>query len=112
MLKHIKQTYLSGLPTDSKAHFLIPILIALPFAVAAFFVDGTFVEYAAKLRPHIQGDLKRVLETLQQYGDASYVLIAGLFILTLDPARRRYLLDLIAGLKTTSGRQNSTATPF
>ncbi len=76
-------------------------MVALPLAVAAFYVDGTIVQYADRVRPQIQGDVKRVLETLQQYGDATYIILAGLFVLMLDRARRRFVLDLIVAALLT-----------
>lgn len=45
----------------------------------------------------LAGDVKRELETLQQFGQASLSIVMGLAIFALDPLRRRRLLDWLAG---------------
>ncbi|MFN0011042.1 MAG: phosphatase PAP2 family protein [Phycisphaerales bacterium] len=45
----------------------------------------------------LSGDFKREVETLQQFGQGAISVLIGLVILLVDPARRRRLLDWIAG---------------
>lgn len=91
----LEDSYLPDLTSPSRTHLLLPVLIAIPLTVAAFYIDDAVVRYADQLRPSIRGDVLRVLQTLQQYGDATYVILAALFVLMLDRARRRFVLDLI-----------------
>ena len=45
---------------------------------------------------NLGGDVRRSLETLQQFGDLSTLVLTALFIWLLDPPRRVRLLDLFA----------------
>ena len=94
-------SYLPTLTSQSRTHLLLPVLVAIPLTIAAFYVDGVVVRLSDQVRPSIQGDVLRVLQTLQQYGDATYVILAGMFVLMLDRARRRFVLDLIVAALIT-----------
>jgi membrane-associated phospholipid phosphatase len=48
------------------------------------------------------GDLRRTLETLQQYGDVGTLTLVSAIIYLLDPARRRRLLDLYLAAGATA----------
>ncbi len=77
-------------------------MIALPLAAGLFYVDGPIAAWAAEVRGHLGGDLRRSIEMLQQYGDVVTLLITALLVSVLDPARRRFLLDL-AGAAILTG---------
>lgn len=70
---------------------LTPLVLLLA-AVFVFRADGAIT--AAARRLSIAGDLRRTLETLQQFGDFATLLLAAAFIWLLDPRRRARLADL------------------
>ncbi len=69
---------------------------SLLLGAAAFILcypfDGTLHHYLHTDR--LPGDVRRSLETLQQFGDLSTLILTSLFIWLLDPTRRARLLDL------------------
>ena len=70
----------------------------LMIALALIFVlprDAQIRAFVQGLR--LAGDVKRELETLQQFGQAALSIVIGLAIFALDPLRRRRLLDWLAG---------------
>lgn len=79
-----------------------PALIALAAGLAAALLvypfDGPISRAArsAYQSPGLGGDLRRAIETLQQFGDLPTTLLLAAVIWLLDPTRRRRLLDLLA----------------
>lgn len=80
----------------ARGHRLRLLVIAL--GVLGFFAlypfDGPISAFFARCAP--RGDLRRELETLQQFGALSSVLIASFIIWRLDRTRRALLLDWYA----------------
>lgn len=80
-------------------------LLVIPF-------DGPVSRWATGA--HLGGDLRRELETLQQYGQGGSILLMVVLVWLLDPVRRRRLLDwaaaaglvwaVVFGLKVLVGR--------
>ena len=77
-------------------------------------LDGAIARSASTLRESLGGDLRRELETIQQFGDLITTLLIAWVIWAVDPARRRRLLDwgfaigltavVVSGLKMFIGR--------
>ncbi len=78
--------------------FMVVVLSLLVMGVLLPF-DGVITRAAGHV--HLAGDVRRTLETLQQYGDAASVILVGLIIWLQDPNRRRALLDLALAAATT-----------
>jgi membrane-associated phospholipid phosphatase len=66
--------------------------LALPFdgPLSAWFVGW----------PDLSSDPRRVAETLREFGQGASIVLVCVLIWLLDPARRRWLLDLLAGIAT------------
>lgn len=93
---------------------LLIAAILLALAALALPWDWPIHQQAARWATHLGGDVRRTLETLEQYGDFGTVVLTGVIIALLDPARRRRLWNLAAaslltglaclGLKIVFGR--------
>lgn len=76
--------------------------IAIVIALALLPIDGWIARVMIDVRANVGGDIKRELETLQQFGAAGSLIIVALIILLQDPGRRARLLDLLAGVVLTA----------
>lgn len=56
-------------------------------------IDAPVHEWAKGVS--LGGDVRRTMETVQQFGDAATVTLSCILILLLDPARRRRVLDIV-----------------
>lgn len=65
--------------------------VGLILAAALWSFDGPISSAARSLT--LSGDLKRELDALAQYGQGAVSIIVGLLIASLDPDRRRRLID-------------------
>ena len=81
---------------------LIGGLAALVLAAMFVPVDGAIARAMIGVRDNIGGDIKRELETLQQFGAIGSVVIVAIVIWLQDPARRARLLDLLAAWLLTA----------
>ncbi|MEX0777255.1 MAG: phosphatase PAP2 family protein [Phycisphaeraceae bacterium] len=73
---------------------LWPIVIAaVAFAVLLPF-DAAISKAVEQIRP-TGGDIKRLMETVQQFGDIVSIILVSTVIWLLDPPNRRRLLDLV-----------------
>ena len=70
----------------------LPLVVGTVLVVVLIPFDGAISRFATRLNP--RGDLRRELETVQQYGAISSLLLTVAVIWLMDPARRRRLLDL------------------
>lgn len=77
-------------------------LVALVVAILLVPIDGAVARAMIGVRDNIGGDIKRELETLQQFGAIGSVVIVALVIWLQDPARRARLLDLLAAWLLTA----------
>lgn len=71
-----------------------PLLLAIALCISALALiplDGPLSEAAIALRERLGGDLRRFIETWQQFGDLSSMLFVALLVWLLDPPRRRAL---------------------
>jgi len=76
-----------------------PLVAGTLAVVLLWGLDGSIAGWARGLR--LGGDLRRELEAFQQFGGVGTLVLAGLLIWTLDPARRRRLGDLAAAAALT-----------
>jgi len=72
--------------STSRWRWLLAIPVGALLAAAVFPLDGAIAGLAGSVR--LGGDLRRELETLQQFGQGSAIVLAMLLVWTLDPARR------------------------
>ena len=93
--------FLAWVGAPERRHWAIPLVIG----VAAFLLGPMLFGGAIDLAifdlarsPHIGGDIRRELETLQQWGAVGSVVIASVIIWQVDPRRRRRLLDFYAAM--------------
>lgn len=75
-----------------------PLLLAVVSFVVLFPFDGPISRGAIWAGTRVGGDLRRQLLWLQEYGQFGAVVIVALVIWLLDAARRRRLLDWLAGI--------------
>ncbi len=85
-------------PRPSRAPWWGVAFIAL--GVGVFVWDGPISDAARSI--NLGGDLRRELEAFQQYGQGGAILLVILLIWTLDPPRRRRLLDYALALGATA----------
>ncbi|MBX3356976.1 MAG: phosphatase PAP2 family protein [Phycisphaeraceae bacterium] len=78
-----------------------PLLLAAVLFAAIFPLDGPLFSMSAGLLRR-EGDVLRELRAWQQYGAVGSIIFAAAVIWSLDPARRRRLLDLFAAAGLTS----------
>lgn len=70
---------------------VLPVGAAVLLGLAMWPLDRPLYDVVRSFRP--SGDLRRELETLGQFGSLGTMLVAALFIVALDRARTRRLLD-------------------
>lgn len=81
------------------APWVVPLVLGMVAIVLLLPLD--FAVSSALRSLKLGGDIKKELNFLQQYGQASCIVIVGLIIWTLDPAQRRRLLDWGAAIVVT-----------
>jgi len=72
---------------------LAVLLGSLACAAALLPFDGAVSRVISSLGSSLGGDLRRELETLQQYGALGSVVLIGIVIWLLDPEKREHLAD-------------------
>lgn len=77
----------------NSASFLIAGLILLACCFATWPIDGHIHTWAKSIS--LAGDIRRTLETAQQFGDALTVTLSCILILLLDPHHRRRVLTIV-----------------
>lgn len=75
--------------------------IAAISAAVVFPFDGPIYDAMRGLGMKLGGDIVRELEAVQQFGGVSSLIIVGVVIWLMDPARRARLLDLLAAVVCT-----------
>ncbi len=73
----------------------VPMLLVAAAVIVVLPWDAAIRAWVKSLG--ISGDLKREVEALQQFGQGAFSVVIGLCVFLLDRARRRRLLDWIAG---------------
>ncbi|MEZ6242352.1 MAG: phosphatase PAP2 family protein [Phycisphaerales bacterium] len=85
--------------STSRRRWLLAIPLGALLAGAIFPIDGTIADLARSI--HLGGDLRRELETLQQFGQGSAIVLTLLLVWTLDPARRGRLWSYAGAMLLT-----------
>jgi membrane-associated phospholipid phosphatase len=78
------------------AFFLIIALILFCLCFATWPIDAAAHQWAKSIS--LGGDIRRTLETVQQFGDALTVTLSCILILLLDPAHRRRVLTIVIAI--------------
>ncbi len=83
-----------------------PMLVAIPAAALVMPLDNFFSAIARHLNNrenaiHLGGDIRRMLDTLQEYGGLASLVLIGGAIWLLDTANRRRLADLVVAVAIT-----------
>jgi len=73
-------------------------LAAIVAAIIVFPFDSLAFEGAAAVLGNLGGDIRRELETIQQYGAVGSLVLVSVVIYLQDPLRRNRLLDLFAAV--------------
>lgn len=91
---------------------VLPLAITLPLSILCIFLDRPLSEYLRSVTP--RGDIRRELETLQQFGSTTTIILVFILIALLQRERVRRMLDwifaalvgalLFNGLKLLIGR--------
>jgi len=76
---------------------------AVVLAAALFPIDGAISRFMRSIGQDLGGDVRRELETLQQYGALGSVVLIGIVIWLMDPARRARLFDWAGAMLITAG---------
>ena len=74
------------------------MLVGAVLVAALWPFDGVLFDAISGLRWRLEGDLRREMEALQQFGQGGSILLAMAIIVCLDPAGRRRLLDWGVGI--------------
>ncbi len=82
----------SPLPVSLPRLWAGSLLLGSVAFILCYPLDGTLHLFLHTDR--LPGDIRRSLETLQQFGDLSTLILTSLFIALLDPPRRARLLDM------------------
>lgn len=82
----------------SRRWWLVPLALGTVVTIAVWPWDGAIHEAARGLEKSLPSDVRRELNAWQQYGQGFALAVVALLIWTLDRARRRRLLDLLAGV--------------
>lgn len=95
---------------------VLPLAITLPLTILCIFLDRPLSEYLRSIAP--SGDIRRELETIQQFGSVSTIVLVFILIALLQRDRLRRMLDwifaalvgglLFNGLKLLIGRARPT----
>lgn len=86
---------------ESRRHWALPLTIGLAaFLLGPVLFGGRLDLWLARLLRSdvIGGDIRRELETFQQWGAFGSIVVAVVIIWQVDPRRRRRLLDWLAAL--------------
>lgn len=78
-----------------------PLIWALIGFVVVHPFDGVISGWVGELRGSLGGDVRRVLETVQQFGDGFITALAALLVWQLKPSARRSLWALATGWLVT-----------
>lgn len=76
---------------ESRRPWAIPLLLGLAAFALLLPLDGLIARAVTSIK--IEGDLRRELEALQQFGQGSSIVILTAIIWLIDPPRRRRLAD-------------------
>ncbi|TVQ78779.1 MAG: phosphatase PAP2 family protein [Phycisphaeraceae bacterium] len=72
---------------------VLPLAITLPLTILCLFLDKPLSEYLRSVSP--RGDIRRELETIQQFGSVTTILLVFILIALLQRDRLRRMLDWI-----------------
>jgi membrane-associated phospholipid phosphatase len=82
-------------PTGPKSHapFLVAGAVLLALCPLTWSIDGPIHQWAQSIS--LGGDIRRTLETIQQFGDGATVALSCILIYLLDPSQRKRIWILI-----------------
>lgn len=89
-----------GYTAAGRRHWLGPATLA-GMAIACIPFDGRISRVAIAAKEHVGGDIRRALETWQQFGDLSTVIFVMVLIGLLDTRRLAHCMQLAIGAVLT-----------